>query len=119
MNSRIDDEIKRGINLVGPHRDDIIKSSAETVEKVRIIAEALGLEIYKDLPAKEIGIIVGDAINKLNREIGIPTLKDLKVPESDLPAIAQDAIEDPCSNFAPKKMTVDDLLQLLQKVYAA
>ena len=24
MNSRIDDEIKRGINLVGPHRDDII-----------------------------------------------------------------------------------------------
>lgn len=87
-------------------------------EKVRTVSKAMGLNLDSELPIEQVGIMVSDAISDLNKKIGIPTLKELNISEGDLPAIAEETLEDPCANFAPKKATVDDILRLLRKVYA-
>jgi alcohol dehydrogenase class IV len=88
-------------------------------DKMRTVSKAMNINLEEEIPVEQIGIIVGDAINDLNKKIGIPTLKKLKIPESDLPAIAEEAMGDPLINIAPKKANVDDILHLLRKIYAA
>lgn len=87
-------------------------------EMVRSIGEAMGLSLKDDLSNEMLGSRVADAVRKLNREIGLPTMKDLNIPESGLSDIAADVLTDVCAPFIPKKTNADDVLRILQKYYA-
>lgn len=87
-------------------------------EMVRSIGEAMGLSLKDDLSNEMLGSRVADAVRKLNREIGLPTMKDLNIPESGLPDIAADVLTDVCASFTPKKTNADDVLRILRKDYA-
>lgn len=87
-------------------------------EKTLKIGQALGLNIAAGLSAKEVGKIISDYLRNLTRELGLPSMKDLNIQEADLPVIAADAFGNPCINFIPKQVTVEEVLKLLQKEYA-
>lgn len=105
-------------NSVAPLLPMCITYCAEIMpEKTRKIGEALGLELAKDLSAKEVGDIIVAYLRNLLKEIGIPSLKELNIPEADLPAIAQDSFGNPCINFVPQAVTVEQILDLLKIEY--
>ncbi|MGB9860062.1 MAG: iron-containing alcohol dehydrogenase, partial [Moorellaceae bacterium] len=97
----------------------VIEFVAEVLPaKVRTLGRAMGLEVTENLSPKQTAMEVAEAIRRLNRDLGLPTLRELNIPEADLPAIAREAFEDPTANFVPRKATPEDVLTLLQKEYA-
>ncbi|MBN2062927.1 MAG: iron-containing alcohol dehydrogenase [Deltaproteobacteria bacterium] len=87
-------------------------------DKVRAIGRALGLKMGDDIPGEEAGRTVDGRIRELNREVGIPTMKESNIPESDLQAIAEDTFNEPLIDIVPKKTGVEDVLRLLKKEYS-
>ena len=61
---------------------------------------------------------VVDAIKNLSIRLHIPqTLRELGIPEEMLPALANQAINDPCTPGNPRNVTVDDLINLYKEAY--
>ncbi|UWG98291.1 iron-containing alcohol dehydrogenase [Dehalobacter sp. DCM] len=107
-------------NSVAPLLPMCITYCAEIMpEKTRKIGQALGLELAKELSAKEVGNIIAAYLRNLLKEIKIPSLKELNIQEADLPAIAQDSFGNPCINFVPQAVTVEQILELLKTEYNA
>lgn len=86
-------------------------------DRVRSIGQALGLDFPANLPNEDIGVSVAEAIRKLNGEVGQPALAGLNIPEGDLPVIAAETLSDGCAMFSPQKVTVEEVLLLLQREY--
>jgi alcohol dehydrogenase class IV len=87
-------------------------------EKVRRIGEFFGLKLTSAMPPAEAGEAVGRAIKDFLQQIGIPTLKDLKIQEADLDKLAQGTVADGCFYFVPKPLGYSEVLQAIKKVYA-
>lgn len=87
-------------------------------ERIRRIGEILGLELKDSLSLQELAEAVMDGIRSLNKEIGIPTLKELGVRDSDLPEIARVSAGDSCCMLAARRISANDVLSLLEKEYA-
>jgi alcohol dehydrogenase len=88
-------------------------------EKIRRVGELMGLRLSRRLSSVSLGKRVSERIAALNREIGIPTLKELNVKESDLSAIAEGVTQDVCINFVPQKLTVKEIQRIIQKEYTS
>jgi alcohol dehydrogenase len=88
-------------------------------DKVRRVGELMGLELGKDLDSAELGSRVSEEIARFTRTIGVPTLKELNINESDLSTIAEGMLSDVCFRFLPVKLEVQDVLGVLQKAYGA
>ena len=87
-------------------------------DKVKAIGRALGLGFEDSISAEEAGEAVDGKIREMNREVGIPTMKESNIPESDLQAAAEDVFNEPLIDIVPKKTTVEDVLKLLKKEFA-
>jgi alcohol dehydrogenase len=86
-------------------------------EKVRRIGELMGLEPGKDLGSAELKRRVSEGIVAFIKAIGIPTLKELNIKESDLPMLAEGMISDSCFKHLPVKLEVQQVLDVLQGAY--
>lgn len=86
-------------------------------EKLRNIGNAFGLDLAANLSDEEVGLTIGSAIRDMNKQLELPTLKELGIPEDGLPRIAEDAFAEPTTNFLPKETTVEDTLRILKKEY--
>jgi len=86
-------------------------------EKVRRIGELMGLEPGKDLGSAELKRKVSEGIAAFIKSIGIPTLKELNIKESDLPRLAEGMISDSCFKHLPVKLEVQQVLDVLQGAY--
>ena len=74
------------------------------------------MAIYLELEGGCEGFI--DFINQLCRDLNIPkSLKEMGVREDQFYLISQMAINDPTASGNPKKMTLDNTLNLLQSCY--
>ncbi|HHT46510.1 MAG TPA: iron-containing alcohol dehydrogenase [Firmicutes bacterium] len=97
----------------------VIEYVADAVpNKVEQIARAMGLSLSKDLSPEELGREVADAIRGLNREVGIPSLKDFNIEKSSLEQIVGNVLADDCAMFGPKRASANQVLSLLNKAYA-
>ena len=106
-------------NACGVALPEIMEFVAEAApEGVKRVATAMGLRIKKGASPDEIGEIVSDALAKFNLAIGQKTLKQLNVPEADLPKVAEVAAGPGPSMFSPKKASSDDVLKILRKAHA-
>ena len=75
------------------------------------VAEALRLA-----PSQTPSIAVADFLDEFNHSIGISKrLRDVGVPQEDLPRLAKLAFEDPCHQTNPRVCTEADLLMLYQQ----
>ncbi len=84
-------------------------------QKYADIAVAMGVNTagLSTMEAAEKGI---DAIRKLSRDIGIPSgLAEIGVKESDIPLLADNAINDICCLFNPRKIRLEDLTRLYKE----
>lgn len=86
--------------------------------RVRKVGEFMGLRLSDSLSPAEVGKQVSDRMIAFNQEIGIPTLKELNVKESDLPRLATGTLGDGCFLFLPKKIGMQQVFSLIQKAYA-
>jgi alcohol dehydrogenase len=84
---------------------------------IKRLGMAMGLKIDDNVTPQEAGVMVRDAIRALNKEIGIKTLKQLNIKESSLPEIATRGTTEGPAMFSPRKVTSDDILNILQKAY--
>ena len=87
--------------------------------KIRRVGELMGLKAAESLSTEELGTQVAERIMAFNREIGIPSLKDLQVKESDLLPLSRATAKDVCFNFLPVALSEADLLKIVQREYAA
>lgn len=75
-------------------------------------ADATGMSIVEAAHA------AFEAVRKLSLDLGIPqTLRELKIPESALPKLANDAVNDVYTGRNPKAITEEDILELYKKAY--
>jgi alcohol dehydrogenase class IV len=97
----------------------VIEIVAEAMpEKVRRIGELMGLEVRDSLSPSGLGTVVSDGIIAFNREVGLPTLKQLNIKESDLPSLAEGMMRDVCFIFLPVKLDQQEVLKVIRKAYA-
>jgi alcohol dehydrogenase len=89
--------------------------ASDTPDGIRRVAEAMGVSA-NGASTQEIGTMVCDAIRKLNKEIGLKTLKEHGIKREELDAIAERSMSGPIM-FSPKKTTKEDLLAILTKSY--
>lgn len=105
-----------GCGLAAPivleHLSDVVP------DRVRAIGKAMGLELEDDLSSEALGSTAADAVRKLNKEIGLPSMSSFGFSEDDLPGIAEDLPRDLCWSLIPKKTETKDALKLIQKEYA-
>lgn len=86
------------------------------IDKYGKIAEAMGVNTA-GMTREEAAQAAVDAVKALSIEVGIPQhLTELGIKESDIPALAQQAIEDVCTPGNPREVTLDDIKALYAKV---
>ncbi|AOV91870.1 iron-containing alcohol dehydrogenase [Vibrio parahaemolyticus] len=85
------------------------------VEKFAKVAEALGVNTSEMTP-EEASVAAIDALNALNRRVGIPEgFASLGVTEADTLTWVDDALADPCAGGNPQAMTSEQVIELYKK----
>ena len=86
-------------------------------ELFRNMGKAFGLEL-DSVEDEEVVDIVVNAVKDLSIRLGIPqTLREIGIPEEMIPALANQAINDPCTPGNPREVTVEDLIALYKEAY--
>jgi len=86
-------------------------------ERVRKIANAMGLKLTGKETGHELGKITADAIRDLMRKIGIPTLKEMGHVRETVVGFVPDVMANFLHTFCPVKMTDEIAAELLAAVY--
>ncbi len=85
------------------------------VEKFAKVAEALGVDTSA-MTTEEASMAAIDALNALNRRVGIPAgFGELGVTAEDTLTWVDDALADPCAGGNPHPMTRDQVIELYAK----
>lgn len=86
------------------------------IEKYGVIARTMGVDTTS-MTDKEAAQAACDAVKALAVRVGIPQhLSELGIKESDIEALAQQAIADVCTPGNPRDVTIDDIRELYKKV---
>ena len=86
-------------------------------DKVERIAQAMGLSFSRNLSPAKLGSKVAEAIRNMNRELGIPSLKEFKIKEASLEKIVGGVLTDDGAMFGPKRASAKQILSMLKEVY--
>lgn len=86
------------------------------LDKFPKVAEAMGVDI-SGMSKEEASKAACEAVRALAIEVGIPQhLSELGIKESDIPALAEQALGDVCTPGNPREVTLDDIKALYAKV---
>lgn len=86
------------------------------VEKFGVIAKTMGVNT-DGMTAEQAAQAAVDAVKALSIRVGIPqTLTELGIKESDIPALAAQAIADVCTPGNPRDVTEAEIVELYKKV---
>jgi len=89
----------------------------ECPDLFRNMGRAFGLNM-DNLSDKEAVEKVVSAVSDLSKKVKIPqTLREIGIPEEMIPALASQAINDPCTPGNPRDVTVDDLITIYKEAY--
>ncbi|MCH5232308.1 MAG: lactaldehyde reductase [Muribaculaceae bacterium] len=86
------------------------------LDKFPKVAEAMGVDI-SGMTKEEASQAACDAVKALAIEVGIPQhLSELGIKESDIPELAQQALNDVCTPGNPRPVTHEEIIELYKKV---
>ena len=86
------------------------------IEKFGVIAKTMGVNT-DGMTAEQAAQAAVDAVKALSIRVGIPqTLTELGIKESDIPALAAQAIADVCTPGNPRDVTEAEIAELYKKV---
>jgi alcohol dehydrogenase class IV len=86
-------------------------------EKIKNVGVAMGLDMSKASTADDIGRTVGNAILKLKKDIGLPTLKEQNADREKVLSCWPLVTKDGCYPFSPKKLDEATTKEILGKIY--
>jgi alcohol dehydrogenase len=97
----------------------VVEIAADVMpNKVRRVGELMGMKLAENLTPAALGKKVAKRIITFNKKIGIQTLKELKVKESDLPKLAKGTMADGCFYLLPKRLGFQDVMDIINQAYA-
>ena len=86
------------------------------IDKYPRIAEAMGVDTA-GMSKEEAAKAAVEAVKALSVKVGIPQhLSEIGIKESDIPALAEQALADVCTPGNPRPVTIDDIKALYAKV---
>ncbi|WP_392566262.1 lactaldehyde reductase [Utexia brackfieldae] len=89
-----------------------------TGEKYRDIAKAMGVKESEKMNLEQARQAAINAVMALNKDVNIPArLRDIGVIESDIPALAQAALDDVCTSCNPREASLQDIEALYRAIY--
>ncbi len=87
-----------------------------SLDKYRSIAQAMGVDTSR-MSREEAAMAAVKAVRDLAVKVGIPQhLTELGIEATDIPALAAQAIEDVCTPGNPRDVTIEDIVELYNKV---
>lgn len=90
---------------------------ASCAEKFKVIAESMGEDV-EEKSIREASLIAVNTIRAIFLETGLPTsLKEVGVDKDNFRKMAQDAMESKTTELNPRKPTVEQLIEIYEKVY--
>lgn len=80
------------------------------------LADAIGLPLSGDMEKDR--YLLSEELQKLTKELGIRTLSEQGIKESDFAMLADDVLKEPVLGFNPRQnITRDDILNILRKAW--
>ncbi|MDE5786672.1 MAG: lactaldehyde reductase [Duncaniella sp.] len=87
-----------------------------SLDKYRAIAQAMGVDTAR-MSREEAAMAAVKAVRDLAVKVGIPQhLTELGISAEDIPALAAQAIEDVCTPGNPRDVTLEEIVELYNKV---
>ena len=101
--------------LLLPH---VLKFNGQVCpELFRNMGKTIGLDMNNTSDEEAVNKVV-EAVKSLSIKLGIPqTLREIGIPEEMLPALANQAINDPCTPGNPRDVTVEDIIAIYKEAY--
>ncbi len=106
-----------GISCAWPLPATMEYCAVSEPEKVKMVADSMGLEYADDISNEEIGKLVSDAISAFMKKIHVPPMSEFGITREGLLDIADIVLKDNCWPVIPRPLTKDELIDLLGKVY--
>ena len=86
-------------------------------ERYRDMGKAFGLNMDNLSDMECVGKVVS-AVRELETKLGVPQhLSELNVRKEDFEVLASKALKDPCTGGNPREVTLEDIMDLLEKAY--
>lgn len=86
-------------------------------ERYRDMGLAFGLNMDNLSDMECVGKVVS-AVRELETKLGVPQhLSELNVRKEDFEVLASKALKDPCTGGNPREVTLEDIMELLEKAY--
>ena len=95
----------------------IARSAKYEPHKVRIITEAMGLDIPESASNDELGKAVKEAIIKLSKRVQIPNIKDLGIPKEAMLSIVPAIVAEKPTLTAPWIPNAAELAAIVEEAY--
>ncbi len=86
-------------------------------EKFANIAKAMGVDTSAAKSIEEAAKMAVDAVRKLSKQVGIPSLKETAFNPADVEKLAEQAMRDVCTGGNPREVTKEDIMNLYMKAY--
>ena len=86
-----------------------------TGEKYREIARVFGVKGVDDMTQEEYRTAAIEAVKQLSVDVGIP-VRNEKIREEDLSALADDALADACYPGNPREATKEQVIEMFRKL---
>ena len=104
-------------NLQVVREDDVLYICEPYVpgEKYREIARAFGVKDVDKMSQEEYRDAAINAVKQLSIDVGIPTRCE-EMKESDLDALASDALKDACYPGNPREATHEQVVEMFRKL---
>lgn len=86
-------------------------------EKMRVIAEALGLNLASGETGEKLGEAVAGKIRDLMRAVEVNSLKEMGIARKDVLSLASDIVSNHLSGYCPVKITEEKACEILADIY--
>jgi len=97
---------------------EVMRYSAQSVpDRVKTVADALGLSYADDISNDELGDIVADAMRDFMRKLEVRSIKDYGFTREDTISISGMVMEDNCFPFIPSPLNEGAVKDFLGRVY--
>ena len=106
-----------GISCAWPLPATMEYCAVTEADKVKLVADSMGLTYPEDISNEDIGRLVSDAISDFMRKVHIKPMSEYGITRDALIGIADIVMADNCWPVIPRPLTKAELEDLLGKVY--
>lgn len=97
---------------------EVMRYSAQAVpDRVKKVAEAMGLEMEEGISNEKLGDLVADGIRAFMRKLEVKSIKDYGFSREDTIGIYDMVVEDNCFPFIPSELNEASVKEFLGRVY--